>query len=382
LDLQYTQEKTELQSVIANAARLKTEADLLKTTEAIKAARDAEAQAAIARLKLGTLDQRHADATAGNNLQNASPLRAYLDDIPDTAKRIDQALEQVAANGLQNFVDGIADAVVHFKSLGDVGLAALQGLEADLIKLALRLVIANTLGKLFGDSFKSGGDSAAKAAADAAAKVAAVAAQQLVLQAIQTSAGAASAAASIAEAAAVGAAWAPAAAAAALATLGGNAAPAAAALVATNALSTVLALPRALGGPIFGPGGPTDDRIMVAASNGEYMIRAASAQRLGPDVLDHLNSTGELPAFGNGGAIRPVNLQAAAPGGPQRGATGEDIRRLERTILAARSDVSLYASLDPAEMLRKALGTKHGSRALIAHLGENSASVKATINRP
>jgi hypothetical protein len=199
LDLQYTQEKTELQSVIANAARLKTEADLLKTTEAIKAARDAEAQAAIARLKLGTLDQRHADATAGNNLQNASPLRAYLDDIPDTAKRIDQALEQVAANGLQNFVDGIADAVVHFKSLGDVGLAALQGLEADLIKLALRLVIANTLGKLFGDSFKSGGDSAAKAAADAAAKVAAVAAQQLVLQAIQTSAGAASAAASIAE---------------------------------------------------------------------------------------------------------------------------------------------------------------------------------------
>jgi hypothetical protein len=112
------------------------------------------------------------------------------------------------------------------------------------------------------------------------------------------------------------------------------------------------------------------------------MIRAASAQRLGPDVLDHLNSTGELPAFGNGGAIRPVNLQAAAPGGPQRGATGEDIRRLERTILAARSDVSLYASLDPAEMLRKALGTKHGSRALIAHLGENSASVKATINRP
>lgn len=51
---------------------------------------------------------------------------------------------------------------------------------------------------------------------------------------------------------------------------------------------------RAAGGAVFGPGGPTSDSIPMALSNGEYVIRAAAAQKIGYANLDNLNSSGEI----------------------------------------------------------------------------------------
>lgn len=51
---------------------------------------------------------------------------------------------------------------------------------------------------------------------------------------------------------------------------------------------------RANGGPVFGPGSATSDSIPMALSDGEYVIRASAAQKIGYANLDALNSTGDM----------------------------------------------------------------------------------------
>lgn len=52
---------------------------------------------------------------------------------------------------------------------------------------------------------------------------------------------------------------------------------------------------RAAGGWVDGPGSPTSDSVLLAASRREFVVNAWAAQRLGAANLAHLNSTGELP---------------------------------------------------------------------------------------
>lgn len=55
---------------------------------------------------------------------------------------------------------------------------------------------------------------------------------------------------------------------------------------------------KATGGRVSGPGGPREDAIPAMLSNGEYVINAASAQRIGYGNLDALN------AYADGGMVR------------------------------------------------------------------------------
>lgn len=52
----------------------------------------------------------------------------------------------------------------------------------------------------------------------------------------------------------------------------------------------------ATGGRVFGIGTETSDSNLYALSKGEYVIRAAAAQQIGYDNLDHLNKTGGMPS--------------------------------------------------------------------------------------
>lgn len=63
---------------------------------------------------------------------------------------------------------------------------------------------------------------------------------------------------------------------------------------------------KATGGRVFGPGGPKEDKVPAWLSPGEYVIRAHSAQKLGPDVLDYINNEGRLPSSGyaDGGIVK------------------------------------------------------------------------------
>ena len=51
---------------------------------------------------------------------------------------------------------------------------------------------------------------------------------------------------------------------------------------------------RAQGGPVFGPGSDTSDSIPMALSNGEYVIKASSARKIGYGNLENLNKSGEI----------------------------------------------------------------------------------------
>jgi TP901 family phage tail tape measure protein len=72
----------------------------------------------------------------------------------------------------------------------------------------------------------------------------------------------------------------------------------------------------AAGGPVSGPGTATSDSIPAMLSNGEYVIKAASAKKLGRRVLDSLNSgkvfAGGTPGFNasEGASRLPMNKPA------------------------------------------------------------------------
>jgi len=59
---------------------------------------------------------------------------------------------------------------------------------------------------------------------------------------------------------------------------------------------------RAQGGKVFGEGGPKEDKVPAMLSPGEYVIKAASASKLGMSALEYMNKEGQLPpGMANGG---------------------------------------------------------------------------------
>ena len=60
---------------------------------------------------------------------------------------------------------------------------------------------------------------------------------------------------------------------------------------------------KASGGLITGPGTGTSDSILTRTSNGEYVIRASSASKIGIAALDYANRYGRLPVTGNAGLV-------------------------------------------------------------------------------
>jgi hypothetical protein len=69
------------------------------------------------------------------------------------------------------------------------------------------------------------------------------------------------------------------------------------------------------GGAIFGPGTGTSDSILIAASNGEFMVNAAATARHRP-LLEAINDNRSLPRFAAGGYIGPTPGSASSVAGP------------------------------------------------------------------
>jgi hypothetical protein len=61
-----------------------------------------------------------------------------------------------------------------------------------------------------------------------------------------------------------------------------------------------LGQPRATGGPVWGPGGPTDDRIPILVSNGEFVQKAAAVQKYGLKMMEDINAL----RFAGGGWVK------------------------------------------------------------------------------
>lgn len=108
---------------------------------------------------------------------------------------------------------------------------------------------------------------------------------------------------------------------------------------------------RATGGWIDGPGSPTSDSVLVAASRNEYMLQARAAQRLGAANLDFMNRTGELPpsraalipdipalprSLDRVGERQPLNLAMPGFGSYALEGAPAEVRRLQEDLERAR----------------------------------------------
>ncbi|PIA66364.1 phage tail tape measure protein [Ectopseudomonas toyotomiensis] len=107
---------------------------------------------------------------------------------------------------------------------------------------------------------------------------------------------------------------------------------------------------RAAGGWVDGPGSPTSDSVLLAASRREFVVNAWAAQRLGAANLEYLNSTGDLPqravnlpdfpdfpqSLDRVGERQPINL--AMPWGGSYALEGapSEVRRLSDDLHYAR----------------------------------------------
>lgn len=104
---------------------------------------------------LDSIDQGERSQARRNTM---SPLEAWRDRSLTDAKQIEEAYERIAANGLDALNDGLVDAIMNSRSLGEVFSNVARQILADLAAIAVRKSITEPLANaLFGGSGSGSG---------------------------------------------------------------------------------------------------------------------------------------------------------------------------------------------------------------------------------
>lgn len=94
---------------------------------------------------------------AGFEKDNKGPLGQYMDEVRKVGLNMDDQFEGIAVNGLQSLNDGLVDAIMNSKNLGDVFKNVAKQIIADLIRVAIQQTIVNALMSAFGGGGGGGG---------------------------------------------------------------------------------------------------------------------------------------------------------------------------------------------------------------------------------
>ncbi|WP_313004276.1 hypothetical protein [Brevundimonas sp.] len=116
---------------------------------------DADKQA-----RRGALGQVQDAQRAAVDRQNMSPLERWRDESLKTTEEVREAYENVAARGLDALNDGIVDAIMNSRNLGEVFHNVAQQILADLLSISVRRGITEPLANMLfpqGGSGASGG---------------------------------------------------------------------------------------------------------------------------------------------------------------------------------------------------------------------------------
>ena len=111
----------------------------LEAVGASKTTSDAEKQIAAAKLK--QLDAVYTGKAEVVKNQTAGPGEAYLKSIIDDAKSVNEALQNIEVSGLKSLNDGLVEAIMGAKSLGEVFTNVANQISADLLRLAMQTLI-------------------------------------------------------------------------------------------------------------------------------------------------------------------------------------------------------------------------------------------------
>ena len=109
----------------------------------------------IAQAKIDQLGALRRGETLKINRETMGPMESYLDSIPDTVDEINEAYENIAANGLRNFNDGLADSAANILKLKGFAGQLFNQIIADLIRLQVQQAMGG--GGFLSGLFKFGG---------------------------------------------------------------------------------------------------------------------------------------------------------------------------------------------------------------------------------
>lgn len=138
LDLEYRHKAAILDGIIASEA----------TTEAEKE------RAKIARK---ALDAMIGGQREGASRANETPMDRYLRDLNKSPEAINEAIDSIKIDGLNALNDGLVDAIMGAKSLGDVFKNVANQIIADLLRIAIQQAIIKPLADLLGGGGGGGG---------------------------------------------------------------------------------------------------------------------------------------------------------------------------------------------------------------------------------
>lgn len=125
LDLQYEEQRKRILNIIA----------ISNNTAEIEASK----------AQLQALDANHAAQTAVVNKNTRGPLEQFTAGLPLDPAKLDEALQNVAAHGLQSLEDGLVSVIGHTKKLGDVFREVATSIIADLARIAIQRAIIGPL---------------------------------------------------------------------------------------------------------------------------------------------------------------------------------------------------------------------------------------------
>lgn len=118
-----------------------------------------EAEKALAQAKIDQLEKIRAGETLRINRETMGPLESYFDSIPKTTAEINEAYENIAANGIRNMVDGLGEAAARTIKLKGLAGQLFNQMIADLIKFQIQQAAGSASGGggILGGLFKLAG---------------------------------------------------------------------------------------------------------------------------------------------------------------------------------------------------------------------------------
>lgn len=136
------------------------ELERIKLQQIVDTAKAGSAEAEIAKLRLADLERLRGVGTTeiNNDPANQSPLQQLSADLDKTSGEMIEDLQRIAVEGVKTLEDGIVDAIMNAKSLGDVFDQVASQIIAALIRIAVQQAIIKPLTSLLGGG--GGGGSA------------------------------------------------------------------------------------------------------------------------------------------------------------------------------------------------------------------------------
>ena len=117
----------------------------------------AQGQIADAARARALLEQRQAAEREETKRRNESPLERYIDEINKTEEEINEEFERIQVRGLESLNDGLVDAIMGAKSLGEVFHDVANQIIADLLRIAIQQLVIKPLLEALGGGDGGGG---------------------------------------------------------------------------------------------------------------------------------------------------------------------------------------------------------------------------------